>query len=105
NDCFVFLFVLVEKLRESRRLAYQQHKHTGRKRVERSSMSNAFCFQNAADAGHDVMRGQAFRFIDDEQTIHLACMLLVYQCGKSGSGRPTRSSVTFATLSVLARGR
>src|SRR5262245_57636423 len=56
----IFLFVIGQKLNQSRRAVDANHQHARRKWVERASVSDAAGFKNFPHPRHNIVRSQTF---------------------------------------------
>lgn len=71
----VLFCVLVEKLREARGFADEDHHDARRERIEGPRMSDALCTEHPPDACDDVVRGNTGRLVDDQNSVHPSILL------------------------------
>ena len=61
-----------EELGEARRPAEDERQDAGSDRVERSGVTDLAQVPQASDHGHDIVRGRALRFVDDQHAVETA---------------------------------
>lgn len=60
---------LGEELGEAGVAAEQQRQHTGRHGIESAEVADGLFLSGAADEGNDVVRGEGWRFVEDEEAV------------------------------------
>ncbi len=91
DDGVIALRLVVHVAHEPRGAAEEENQESGRERVERPRVPDSFLAEGAPRDGDDVVRGDAGRLVDEQQTFSGRRRILRACCPSGRSGRSGRS--------------
>src|SRR5439155_14322652 len=77
----IFFLGAAQELQQARGVAYQNHQHAGRERIESTGMAYPSLANYASHTRDDVVRGYARRLVEDQRAIHFVdCIFCFPPC-------------------------